>query len=364
MATLVKDDPFRRLGAEVPVGEIDRRLSGFFDPGENNPAGITRASLLNLAVYNEDTDSLEDSAALIERLTRETACRAILVLAPPGGERGVRAWIEAHCRLDDQGEKTVCTEQVSFLLTGADASLVRNTVFAHLDSDLPLVFWWRGELSDIFEERLYGRVDRFVFDSRDWTHPAAPFHRLQSAMDEGGGFIPHDLAYTRVNPLRAAIARAFDDPRARAAIRDLAELEIEHRSGDRQSALWLAAWVAGRLGLSIDREKSTRDRVVADGLSIRLFPADPTCAGREAVPRVAFRGDDRERAFACTIHRCAESGLWRVEQRFGDSDTAEEWLPGGDRDDGDLITEILTRAGRNRAMLGILPTLRELLTLG
>ena len=78
---------------------------------------------------------------------------------------------------------------------------MRNTVFAHLDSDLPLVFWWQGELSDVFEERLYSRIDRFIFDSRHWSRPETQFLRLNAAIGDGdGSFIPHDLSYTRGQP--------------------------------------------------------------------------------------------------------------------------------------------------------------------
>ena len=82
---------------------------------------------------------------------------------------GARAWIQAHCQINRRGEKSVCSEQISFFLTGRSPGLLRNVVFAHLDSDLPLAFWWRGEFSDAFEERLYSRIDRLLFGS-DFPH--------------------------------------------------------------------------------------------------------------------------------------------------------------------------------------------------
>ena len=66
---------------------------------------------------------------------------------------GLRAWITAHCHLA-HGRKSVCCEQIAFYLTGKVTGRFRNTVFAHLNSDLPLVFWWQGELSEILTERL------------------------------------------------------------------------------------------------------------------------------------------------------------------------------------------------------------------
>ncbi|MCB1232876.1 MAG: glucose-6-phosphate dehydrogenase assembly protein OpcA, partial [Verrucomicrobiae bacterium] len=262
--TLIDEGELQGLGVEVSVGEIDRALHEIFTGGkeaQENPAGIARASLLNLAVFVEDPKSITEISAIIEELTRETACRAILILSSASGNPAVRSWIQAHCRLSAQGEKTVCTEQVSFLLTGSDASLVRNTVFAHLDSDLPLVFWWRGELSDVFEERLFSRVDRFVFDSTMWAQPSVQFLRLCRAMEDSDEhFIPHDLAYTHSQPIRSMIARIFDDPVARQALNQLQGFEIQHQPGYRISAQWLAAWIAERLGGELEKNGSSADR--------------------------------------------------------------------------------------------------------
>ena len=112
-----------------------------------------------------------------------------------------------------RAKKTVCTEQISFFLSGDSPGLLRNIVFSHLDSDLPLAFWWKGEFSDAFERGLYSRIDRLLFDSESWAAPRNQFLRLLEAQgDKSCPFVMHDFAFTRMNSIRSAIANAFDRP--------------------------------------------------------------------------------------------------------------------------------------------------------
>lgn len=370
---VIDESQLATLGLEVAVGDIDRALVRLITGddedaatthADSQKAGTARASLLNLAVYTEEPAAAADISRTLGDITRETACRAILILAHPAGPPAVRSWVHAHCRLTDQGEKTVCTEQVSFLLGGADSSLVRNTVFAHLDSDLPLVFWWRGELSEVFEERLHSRIDRFIFDSRTWHQPATQFLRLQAAIDESGGaFVPHDLAYTRGHPVRGAIARVFDDPQARGVLDRLTGFQIVHRPGHRLAALWLVAWIAGRLDARLTTPTGSQpgtyrfDSTRWPGLLITLAESGDA-TGDEAIESV---GIDLGDAGRIDIQHAATAGFWRVHQILANLPPRERLFPGRPRTEADLVTEILVRAGRNRAMIDALPLMRQLL---
>ena len=63
------------LGLEVPVASIDQALRRLWDQDEAR----TNASLMNLVVYSEKSTALLENSAIIRNLTREHACRAILV---------------------------------------------------------------------------------------------------------------------------------------------------------------------------------------------------------------------------------------------------------------------------------------------
>ena len=361
-----------QLGKPVPLGSIDSELRAMFVEDE----GMSRASLTNLAVYNEDPEALPRNSDIVRQLTREHACRSLLIISEPGGERGARAWIQAHCNLSNTGGKARCSEQVAFHLTGGGSNLVRNTVFAHLDSDLPLVFWWQGELSDVFEERLYSRIDRFVFDSRQWHRPETQFLRLNAAIgDEGARFIPHDLSYTRGSRVRAAIMSCFNEPRARAIIPNLDRIVVRHRPGHRMTALWIAAWIAGRLGCAFDRRSENdagkserfhfqRGSSGQSPLNIDLQLIDLSECATEPGEAAALAevelhaGDD----FSFAIERRADAEFWKLCIRHSDCHPIEELIPARPCGDAALVNEVLSRAGQNRAMRDLLPLLRQLLS--
>src|SRR6476646_7031212 len=156
-------------GLPVEVRDIDRELKKLWQQNE----GATRASLVNLAVYSEDPDSLERNTRLVSELTENLACRAIVIAADPNPKQDhVEAWISAHCHVSRAGSKQICSEQISFRLQGPCTSLLANIVFAHLDSDLPLYLWWEGELRDPIDSQLWSWVDRLIYDSHDWKDVA------------------------------------------------------------------------------------------------------------------------------------------------------------------------------------------------
>ena len=199
---------YTALGLEVAVGAIDAELRKLWDADEAQ----TNASLMNLAVYSEKPGALQRNSDVVRDLTREHACRAILIEMDRGGaEPALHSWITAHCHLA-HGRKSVCCEQLAFLLVGHTVGRMRNTVFAHLASDLPLVFWWQGELSPIFEERLYRSIDRLIFDSAEWSDPLAGFARIREAAGHTGhAMVLQDLSWTRTYHFRLAVAALFDD---------------------------------------------------------------------------------------------------------------------------------------------------------
>ena len=324
--------------------------------------GIARASLINLAIYKEGTDSLEQEAEIVGEIVKEAACRSILIGADATGETSIRAWVQAHCNFVGRDQrKTVCTEQLAFLLSGATPGLVRNTVLANLDSDLPLVFWWQGEFSEAFSERLYTRIDRLVFDSFHWADPRAQFLRLTQAQ-KNESFVAHDLSFTRLNPVRGAITKCFDSPQNRGEARRIDEMEIRFGAEHRNTANYLAAWVASRLKCDLDTSKSFKDRFVFDRRS----------SGHSSSPlQVTMTEEDSRRSIVEVVLRspnakisvCRDSAgkFWELRSKIGECPEILEIQPTGERDDVSLITEILTRGGRNHILCEVLPLVQQML---
>jgi glucose-6-phosphate dehydrogenase assembly protein OpcA len=231
------------LGIEVPVSSIDRELRKLWEQDEAQ----TNASLMNLVIFSEKHGALIENSHIIRDLTREHACRAILVEIDSTVEPSLRAWITAHCHLAD-GRKSVCCEQISFHLTGRVTGRFRNTVFSHLNSDLPLVFWWQGELSAILTERLVSVMDRFIVDSSAWANPAASFAMIEECSQANPDLVIQDHAWTRSWQFRVGIASLFDDPAAQEALPGINSVEISYHPDHRNTALQVLAWLAVQAG--------------------------------------------------------------------------------------------------------------------
>ena len=151
-------------GLPVEIGKIDRELKKLW---AESGSAMTRASLMNLAVYSEEPGSLPRNTEIISKITEDHACRAIVIGANPDAkENRVEAWISAHCHVSRAGGKQVCSEQLSFLLEGPSARLLPNIVFSQLDSDLPFYLWWQGEFHDPMDPQLWAWVDRVIYDSQ------------------------------------------------------------------------------------------------------------------------------------------------------------------------------------------------------
>jgi glucose-6-phosphate dehydrogenase assembly protein OpcA len=338
------------LGIEVSIASIDGELRKLWEQDEAR----TNASLMNLVVYSEKPGALLENSAIIRDLTREHACRAILVgidRAEP--EPSLRAWITAHCHLAD-GRKSVCCEQIAFHLTGRVTGRFRNTVFAHLNSDLPLVFWWQGELSEILTERLVSVMDRLVIDSSSWVNPAASFAMIEEASQANPDLVIQDHAWTRSWQFRVGIASLFDDPAAQQALPEIHSVEIVHHPDHRNSALQILAWLAVQAGWKDHLSDGALAFESSAGLVIsvvlRAETASPPlaavmiCAGATTV-QVTQKVDSSH------VERHVESAAYR----------ATSLSPIDPVTPAELVAIQLARGGRNSLYQKILPRFRKML---
>jgi glucose-6-phosphate dehydrogenase assembly protein OpcA len=349
------------LGQQVPVDGIHKALRQLWAQDESH----TNACLINLAVYSEQKGSLQINSAIVRDLTREHACRALLIeMDRSATEASIRAWITAHCHLSGE-KKSVCCEQISFALTGVSRGRLRNTVFAHLTSDLPLVLWWQGELSPIFEERLYSVIDRFVFDSSDWSDPLKSFGQIGQAISSGRVLVVQDLAWTRTYHFRLAVASLFDDPLAQQAMPRIDAVEITHHPKHRNSALQLIAWLAVQAGwrkglelqLAVAKKHGNREGFSFEHKSGTTLNAT-LIADAHSAPLGELRicGGGME----IVIDRTPQSPYIRMHLGVGDHVT-ESIAPAGCDDCGMLIGEQLARGGKNSLFLKVLPMFLGLL---
>jgi glucose-6-phosphate dehydrogenase assembly protein OpcA len=359
MATL---EMHPELGREVPVGSIDKELRKLWEEDEAR----TNASLMNLAVYSEAPGALEKNSAAVRELTAEHACRALLIgIDREAPEASITAWITAHCHLLE-GRKSVCCEQISFALTGKATGRLRNTVFAHLASDLPLIFWWQGELSPIFEDRLYSLVDRFVFDSADWSNPKESFDRITDAISNATReLVVQDLAWTRSFQFRVSIAALYDDPLVLAGLPEVDTVEIIHHPANRGTALQMLAWLAVQAGwrdgmeldLAVTRRSGSKQGFSFEGPAGKVITA--TLSADEASASLGLVSLSGGKT---TVSVTRQAGVSHLVRKIESSGNVVESLGPVDPDSSPgLIGEQLARGGKNSLFQKILPRFRELL---
>lgn len=338
-----------QLGQEVPVGKIQKELKKLW---ESNDA-VTKASLMNFAIYSEAPGSLEANTAMIEEITVEHACRALVIFARPDATAmEARAWITAHCRITGGGKKAICSEQIAFDLCGKCSSLVRNIVFANLESDLPLVIWWQGELTDRFDERFFSRIDRLIIDSGQWTDAPRQFQRLNSARTESGGrFLLHDLSWTRSFDLRVAIASLFDDTDLLKILPQLESIRISHNESGRACAGMFMAWMAEMMGFG---------HTSGGGSDFSVARSD------DAKVEVTLQSAESERAISSLVLTFPECQIalelddvgrfWHATGNYGER-KLHRMFPALDQKPAALINAQLQRARENSLFKRVFPKL-------
>jgi len=333
-STLPSETDLGRLGLETPITRIDRALKEFWTDDEAK----TRASLINLAIYTEDSGILVANNDILDQVAAQHACRAMLILALPEAQPPrARAWIQALCR-PYQGKQTVCSEQISFVLEGGDAAQVQNVVFAHLDSDLPLVVWWQADITKNFEERFYSRIDTLIIDSSRWADPLNQFAALMAAMKtESGDFSVRDLAWTRSHFMRTALAACFQDANALQNLANLKTIRITHLRGQRTTALLLAVWINQRLQASLELELIEKD--TGPALQGLVLEGD------------GVRGEVLREPDSSFVQVCTSCG----------GHEHKDLLPADVDSDAELVSELLSRFQGNTLYSSMLPFVCDML---
>lgn len=324
-------------GMPVEMGEVDRELKKLWIDGDGT---MTRASLVNLAVYSEEDGSLGRNTQLVAKLTEEHACRAIVVAAEPtANERRIEAWINAHCHVRG-GAKQVCSEQISILMEGDVGLRLPSVLFAHLDTDLPLYLWWQAPLRAPLDPQLWTWVDRVIYDSANWGDFEEPWQLLLATAKEANRrMILCDLNWQRLTPIRLAFAQFFDHPASHHHFATMDEVRIEFGAGFRRTALLLAGWLAAQLNWS---DGVTEPLVFSNGEGKKV-KVDLQQSGEGPISALRARSGGIE--FEVQRARCGD--LLEVGRGKAGQKKSHQLLPYGETDLASLVGAELMRGGKH-----------------
>jgi glucose-6-phosphate dehydrogenase assembly protein OpcA len=339
----------------VELGAIEQELKKLWREGEG---AMTRASLMNLAVYSEQPGSLQNNTQLMARITENHACRALVIEADcNANDDHVNAWISAHCHVSSVGSKQVCSEQISFLLKGGCATQLPSIVLSNLDSDLPLYLWWQEEFRQSIDAQLWTWVDRVIYDSHGWSDFQSQIRLLKLMQEEANcRIVLCDLNWTRLDNLRFALAQFFDHPASHHRLGKISNVRIHFAPGFRSTAILFVGWLGAQLNWRIDQVKSS-DELQFSGASARRIAVELRESDGQPVHEIALTSDDVE--FRVTYANCGD--LLEVLRTQNDEKRTPQLMPAGNNDPVGLISEELIRGGPHRVYLNALNCVRDLL---
>ena len=342
------------LGVSVELDEIAQELKKLWEKSEG---AMTRASLVNLAVYSEEPDSLEKNTQLVAKIAENHACRAIVIEADcHAPENRVEAWVSAHCHVSRAGSKQVCSEQISFLLQGPCTTLLPSIVFSHLDSDLPFYLWWQEEFHEPMDPQLWAWVDRVIYDSQTWKDCRTQLRLLETARQEARQrIVLCDLNWTRLDKVRFALAQFFDHPASHHHFSKIKKVRIDYAPGFRSTALLFAGWLGAQLNWRVD--KTTTHKLQFIGPSNRKVDIELREHPGEAIREVALETSEVE--FLVTHAECGD--LLEVSRRKTGEKRIPQLMPAEKSDPVSLMSEELMRGGPHHVYLHAVNCVRELL---
>jgi glucose-6-phosphate dehydrogenase assembly protein OpcA len=343
------------LGLPVEVSKIDQELKKLWRESQD---AATRASLVNLAVYSEDTGSLNKNTQLMAKITENHACRAIVIEADCNAkENRVEAWISAHCHVSGAGSKQVCSEQISFLLKGGCTSLLPSIVFSHLDSDLPFYLWWQQEFREPMDPQLWTWVDRVIYDSKGWEDFPAQMHLLESAEQEANQrIVLCDLNWTRLDNVRFALAQFFDHPASHHNFAKINKLRVDFAPGFRSTAVLFVGWLAAQLNWQSDKT-NVPNKLSFVSPSGGKIDVELRERSGEPIGEVAVQTPEVE--FVVAHAKCGD--LLEVSRGKPGEKRRPQLMPAGKNDPVSLMSEELARGGPHHVYLHAVNRVRNLL---
>ena len=342
------------LGAPVAISKIDPELKKLW---QDSAGAMTRASLMNLAVYSEEPGSLNNNTQLMAKITENHACRAIVVEADCNAtDDRVDAWISAHCHVSHAGNKQICSEQISFLLKGSCTTLLPSIVFSHLDSDLPFYLWWQGEFREPMEPQLWEWVDRVIYDSQSWKDFGAQMRLLGAAEEKAKQrMVFCDLNWTRLDDVRFGVAQFFDHPASHHNFAKINKLRVDFGPGFRSTAVLFAGWLAAQLNWRSEAEVA--NKLSFAGPSGRKIDIELRERPGEPIGEVAIETPEVE--FLVTHANCGD--LLEVSRGKPGEKRMPQLMPATKHDLVSLMSEELMRGGPHHVYLRAVNCVRDLL---
>jgi glucose-6-phosphate dehydrogenase assembly protein OpcA len=321
------------------------------DDGED---AVTRAALWNVVAH---TSSSEQQAYASETLAMASAAvpqRTIIVRSDPAAPPEIASWISANCH-QVGGSKQVCSEEISIIAGGDRIHRLPPLVNALLIPDMPVAFWWLGDLPNEHEEyveTLLDAADRLIVDSVHFDSPADL--DLLSRVARKTTTAPADLNWMRLAEWRAATASIFDPPHMRSRLQSIRRVRVISGTADESffgqmiEALLYAAWISAQVGHQVDEAGNVKGPAGAIDYKFERRKQTSDVGG------IAFVEIGFEDGSGASIARDRDRGVLTANVD-GTQTIAESVTRAKPQSIEELIVRQLKRTGRDQILVKALP---------
>lgn len=239
----------------VTAQAIEKDLTALWKDGSEEKSksrGLQRVYTTNLVAYASGHEEGYRVEQILNDLAEKHPGRYIL--ARPAAdltEPPLRYYVSGHCFFGSGREKKICCDLIKLVAQKEVIENLYGFTFSLLLPDLPLEFWWPGDLpyNNAFFDHVAEEANRVWVDSSKFTRPIQSLARLSTFWENR---YPHtllcDLNWIRIQRWRSLIAELFDGEWSR-FLKEIRQITIEYGEGTQPTrSFFLACWLACQLG--------------------------------------------------------------------------------------------------------------------
>ncbi len=239
-------------GLSVPLGSALEELTAMWSPVDESGKrkdNEYRASRMNLIVHIGFEATLEEAKQLFQTVinfSHRYPCRMIVLCPMPeswDSKEDMRCKIFSECVFGEGAGGMSCCEVLILGYTLSERKYLENQVSVFLEADLPTYYWpTRFGSAELLSDYkfFFKQAERILFDSSRESF-------LIDQVDVPQPEKIHDLAYSRLLPIRQSVAQFLSAFPKETIVDGLAEVTLSSASDFKCEGRALMSWVASAL---------------------------------------------------------------------------------------------------------------------
>ncbi len=254
------------FGAVFAIRAVERELTGFLKlAAQVSGVPLRRVHMSNLVIYCDCMETAERVSKQVPDIVGVHPARVLLLIRDNAASgNAVTAAVSVRFRMLSRGQEA-CSEQITLHAPEAAADRLPFLMRRFLIGDLPINLWWSSTVPPpLAEPVLFDLAEcaqQIIYDSLGWADPprgvAATAAWLETVEHRVAGRwrVASDLNWRRLKYWRRLVAQALDEASAPGAAESITDLTLEHGPHAVVQAWSLAAWLAQRLGWTLQSGK-------------------------------------------------------------------------------------------------------------